>query len=119
MIRSQLFMCGAAVAFMLSCGPALAVNLPVNEVMSGCRDNADFDHSKNPFLVGVCNGILDGIYFSLANVAICHPAGASATLEQMVRVVVKYIDDRPERQHEPFERLAFEAMKIAWPCKKK
>jgi hypothetical protein len=37
---------------------------------------------------------------------------------QSIRVVVKYIDDRPERQHEDFMALALEALRAAWPCKK-
>ena len=37
--------------------------------------------------------------------------------EQTVRVVVQYIDSRPERMHEDFKKLALEAMKAAWPCK--
>jgi hypothetical protein len=35
----------------------------------------------------------------------------------MVLVVVKYIDERPERMHERFTKLAYEALKAAWPCK--
>ena len=45
---------------------------------------------------------------------ICKPA--NVTNFQMVRVVVKYIDDRPERQHENFKVLAIEALGAAWPC---
>jgi Rap1a immunity proteins len=33
-----------------------------------------------------------------------------------VAVVIKYIEARPERMHEPFADLALEALKAAWPC---
>ena len=36
---------------------------------------------------------------------VCKPA--DVTNFQMVRVVVKYIDDRPERQHENFKRASY------------
>ena len=34
-----------------------------------------------------------------------------------VRVVIKYIEARPERMQEPFGTLALEALEEAWPCK--
>ena len=39
------------------------------------------------------------------------------TTEQMVRVVVTYIEGRPARMHEPFNHLALEALRAAWPCR--
>jgi hypothetical protein len=45
----------------------------------------------------------------------CRPR--EIALGQLVRVVLKYIDIRPERMHEDFRVLAIEAMKTAWPCK--
>jgi Rap1a immunity proteins len=35
---------------------------------------------------------------------------------QRVRVVIQYIDSRPERPHENFFDLAAEALRAAWPC---
>jgi hypothetical protein len=35
-----------------------------------------------------------------------------------VALVVKYIEARPERMHEPFGVLALEAFKATWPCKR-
>jgi hypothetical protein len=37
---------------------------------------------------------------------------------QLVRVVVAYIDQRPARLHESFLNLALEALTDAWPCQK-
>ena len=36
---------------------------------------------------------------------------------QVIRVIVAYIDKRPERMHEDFALLTLEALKNAWPCK--
>jgi len=35
-----------------------------------------------------------------------------------VRVVVRYIEQRPGRMHENFLRLANEALTEAWPCRR-
>jgi hypothetical protein len=35
-----------------------------------------------------------------------------------VAVVIKYIEARPERMHEQFGDLVFEALTAAWPCKR-
>ena len=40
------------------------------------------------------------------------------TIDQIVSVVVQYIDARPNRMHERFRTLAFEALSDAWPCRK-
>jgi hypothetical protein len=40
------------------------------------------------------------------------------TNDQAVAVVIKYIEARPERMHEPFGMLALEALTAAWPCKR-
>jgi hypothetical protein len=47
---------------------------------------------------------------------VCVPS--DATIEQMLRVVTKSIDEHPERTHELFVRLAIEATQAAWPCKR-
>jgi hypothetical protein len=39
------------------------------------------------------------------------------THDQVVRVVIAYIDARPARLNEDFMELATEAMVAAWPCK--
>ena len=58
-----------------------------------------------------------GIVSTLRDVSsdVCAPD--SVTNFQIVRVVVKYIDDRPARQHENFRELAREALRAAWPCR--
>jgi Rap1a immunity proteins len=55
---------------------------------------------------GVCAGAV------LAVVG-CHPA--TATLDQLVAVVVKYIDEHPEDMHLAFRLLAHRAFLRAWP----
>jgi hypothetical protein len=62
---------------------------------------------------GICMGIIDGIDEAAEDV--CIPAGVLR--RQKVLVVIKYIDERPQRMHERFSKLAYEALKAAWSCK--
>ncbi|WP_354265849.1 Rap1a/Tai family immunity protein [Bradyrhizobium sp. I1.7.5] len=80
-------------------------------IMRGCRDALA---EKDNALSGLCAGTIDGIYFSRET--ICAPP--TVTVEQLVRVVVQYVDNRPARMHEAFKVLALEAMTTAWPCRR-
>jgi Rap1a immunity proteins len=65
-------------------------------------------------------GAFDGITFK-GNLdskpdGFCHPQDAN--LRQLVRVVVKYVDDHPAEAHELFVTIIHKAMINAWPCGK-
>lgn len=45
---------------------------------------------------GRCNGFVTAVAFT--DLGVCLPA--HATIDQMMRVVVRYVDARPERAHE-------------------
>jgi hypothetical protein len=47
----------------------------------------------------------------------CMDISDGVTLGQEVRVVVAYIEARPELMHEPFRMLALEVLRSAWPCR--
>lgn len=53
--------------------------------------------------------------FYAKDVRMCVPE--DATLGQMIRVVVKYIEERPAEMHLLFVALAMLALRDAWPCK--
>ena len=84
-----------------------------NFAMRGCRDSVA-NSNNGYFLQGLCTGIVIGILSASSDV--CEPP--NGTPEQGIRVVVKYIDDRPARLNEQFIALAHEALRAAWPCKK-
>jgi hypothetical protein len=88
-----------------------------NAVMRGCRAALDPHDTSNPYRQGLCDGlILATLYwaYQISSPSFCLPAGVNT--KQIERVVVKYIDDRPERQNENFTDLAAEALRAAWPC---
>jgi hypothetical protein len=102
---------GASASFMLpGCKAALTnqINRPLTDQVDG------------PFLAGMCLGYIRAIGMFTAT-----PRGSrlcadipGVTSEEMVRVVVRYIEARPQRMNEPFIWLATSAVIDAWPCPK-
>jgi hypothetical protein len=85
--------------------------------MPGCRQILT-GPTDELFRAGVCLGAINAM-FAIVSVlpdVACPPPGVSR--EQMIRVVVAYIDARPERTHEDFVALGGEAIKAAWPCRR-
>ena len=82
--------------------------------LSGCKD---FIAGRSDFLGGRCVGALEVLdALSEDTKAFCAPETTN-NLER-ARVVVTYIEARPDRMKEDFRLLANEAMANAWPCKK-
>ena len=109
----------ALVATLLAtCGVSLAQEegATANFVMPGCREAGKNTTSPGDFFAaGFCLGMVSALGAGLVP-GMCRPAGV--TNLQLVRVVVKYIDERPARTHERFIVLAQEALRAAWPCRK-
>jgi Rap1a immunity proteins len=95
-------------------------DLSGNSFMAGCRFNIERGgtaYAREMQLVydsGRCNGFVTAI--ALTDLGVCLPPGA--TIDQMLRIVVRYVDGRPERAHEHFASLARDALTAAWPCKR-
>ena len=89
-----------------------------------CRDainNKAPTLSSDVVMQGMCVGMVDALDFLMSELPAedkeyrsCPPS--DATLKQTVQVVMKYIDERPERMNESFKKLAIEAIRDAWPC---
>jgi hypothetical protein len=96
----------------LTCGEAFAEDpLSANSNVVGCRDYVS-GSKDNLFLQGYCAGAVQALVEFAAGA--CAPKGA--TKMQGVRIVLQYIDARPARLHENFNKLAAEALRQAWPC---
>lgn len=96
----------------LTCGEAFAEDpLSASSNIVGCRNY--ISNSKDDlFLQGYCAGSVQALVEFAAGA--CAPKGA--TNMQGVQIVVKYIDARPARLQENFNKLAAEALRQAWPC---
>jgi Rap1a immunity proteins len=99
-----------------------------NTLLPGCRELLDRKSDSGGFLRGFCAGTVTeilafgGMLHSVSDVfviprALCIDAPAAVAAGQAVRVVVAYIDARPARMHERFDRLAIEALRETWPCR--
>src|ERR1700757_2079207 len=82
-----------------------------NYFLPGCKG---FVEKKTLALSeALCDGFVTGLAFGISGRDICKPE--RVTNNQVVAVVVKYIEARPERMHEQFDDLAIEALAAAWP----
>ena len=100
------------VAEMQETQPTLAV-ASANYVGAGCRDFIAH-RPVNAYAQGLCAGKVEAVGVFARGICL-HP---EVTVGQMIRVVTRYIDDRPARLHEDFMTLAEEAMRQAWPCRR-
>jgi len=120
---------GGGVALALTITAASAAE-DVATIMPGCRALMDDRvNTSRIFDAGYCAGMIDAIGFmgdalSWQALALpkeirqnfCISAPLTVTIKQAVRIVVAYIDARPDRMHEPFSQLAIEALRTVWPC---
>jgi hypothetical protein len=69
--------------------------------------------------MGLVQGMVEGVALQAFELhapgPFCIPA--EVTGDQMMRVVMQYIDQRPLLMHDRFVFLAYDALKEAWPCK--
>jgi Rap1a immunity proteins len=114
MKSSSLMLAAACIAMLPVTGHAQDAD-SANEVMKGCRAFIDLRLSEI-FYQGICSGAVMALLQFDSSFGICFPG--DSTVNQAVRVVVAYIDSKPARLHENFNRLALEALKDAWPCKR-
>ena len=95
---------------------AQTANTTANDLMPGCRDVLS-KSTSDPAVVFyrvMCLGAVGAIIDT--DEKVCPPK--NSTHGQAIRVVVSYIDARPERQHERFNKFAQEALRKAWPCQR-
>jgi Ssp1 endopeptidase immunity protein Rap1a len=119
------YMAVAGLAMRLGCASANAAN--ANEVLPACQlylsvidRHGSVTQSELSHLMdaGECLG---AVYAMLAvshtlaePLKFCPPVEFEA--EQGVRVVVAYIEKKPERGREDFTTVALEALRSKWPC---
>lgn len=92
-------------------------------LLAGCKQHLEQTTQATPVDVVYASGICLGMISVLSrtgrmlppNMRFCAPT--TGTVTQAVRVVVKYLDDHPERLHDHFDILAVEGLRNAWPCK--
>jgi len=90
-----------------------------NHLLPACRQFIADKSSASVFMLGVCARTIEGLRYMASLLPqekrACPPP--SVTNGQVVRVVVAYIERRPQRMHENFKELTLEALHDAWPCR--
>ena len=93
-----------------------------NAVYAGCKAFASGQKVAEPQMAMIgnyCAGMLHALTgiteYLTGGWHSCIPNSSNAA--QSARVVVKFLDEHPERMHEDFRALALEAFHQAWPCR--
>ena len=104
------------------CVPAGAQELESGDFMLDACRGFVMGEAQRPLsqrLQGMCIGIIDtlltvGEHFPLESLY-CRPPGL--TLNEGVRVVVKYLEEHSDLLDQDFKLLSMIAFREAWPCK--
>ena len=103
----------------------LAMSMPVEAGMTGndllrkCQwegANEAIKILNDTFCLGIIAGYTDALRNTIGLNSLCIPN--KAEWEQRKKIVVKYMNDHPEKLHEYYEVLILQAMRKAFPCKK-
>jgi hypothetical protein len=110
-VRQAIKAAFAGVLFLSFAGEAIGAS--ANEVVAACKSVMSTPHNASEAQKqGFCAGAVESI--GHVDPGTCPPMGS--TLDQWLRVVIRYIDGRPARRQEDFYKLAQEALRDAWPC---
>lgn len=110
-----------------------------NQLLQDCGSlirhaDADFRSATDTYGAHWCLGYIDGFlegfdafalahgktyeeYETLRSIYVCFPS--ASTIGQDARVLVKWLNDHPERLHEDANLLTFTAFQSAYPCQPK
>jgi Rap1a immunity proteins len=110
MIRAAVVIAG----LVLSSSPALART--GNESLEDCRAVYDPNpERKVSWGTGLCLGVVQAIMFWEGRLQICIPEGV--TSGQATRILVNYMESRPDFLHYDLPQLALLAFLKQWPCR--
>ena len=130
-MRTSIF---AAILLSLAfCAPAHSQSETGSDLLTKCKDFLNTVDKSAPyssaFAVGFCPGFISGV-LSGAEVweasdtlrKVTHPMAwcrpEQANNGEIIRVFVKFLEDHPERLHEPAGLLLLTSLSTAFPCKK-
>jgi Rap1a immunity proteins len=117
------FWCVSAIVFCClwshaSCAGEREIVSIGNDLLSSCKSVVGVgphDAHREGRCVGEVAMLMELAYGKMLVVPICPAKGAF--VNEGVRLVVAFLEANPQRLHEPFSTLAFEALLLAWPCK--
>jgi hypothetical protein len=108
--------CGALMALAITTASAQQSLFSANSVLPGCKAVFEEGRGLGRQDTGYCVGAINALVFLAPTECIEIPD--NVTFLQILVVVGRFIEARPERMDDAFVGLAFEALLEAWPCRK-
>jgi Rap1a immunity proteins len=104
---------GIMIAVLTKIGPASADLAKFR--MPGCRSYLNEENAlRYDYTGGVCFGNVEAFMSVAATLSICPPPESS--VDQGIRLVVRYVSSQPDGLNKDFSAIAIEALRKAWPC---
>jgi Rap1a immunity proteins len=120
-IAGLLSFSGAALIGSATAQPNVQEDTSANLVFLGCKAFVENQATNAQLLnaAGFCAGVVHALGYVGKNLPAEYQSCAPPTSDarQLARVVINYIEARPQRMHEDFRMLTLEAFHQAWPCK--
>jgi len=130
-MRSMLL--SALTALMITTASAAESTHSANYMLPYCKLTADqvVDNPSNSYLVGRCAGLVEGVInmsgllkamqtvgdIQHLDPLLCAAVPEQVTIEEAIKVVVRYGETHPREGPLPFTVLVLDALHDAWPCK--
>ncbi len=125
--------CGGLLALTITTANAAENTHSANYILPYCKLTADqvADNPSNSYLAGRCAGLVEGVInmsgllkamHTLGDIPnldpfLCAAVPEEVTIEQALKVVVRYGETHPREGPLPFTVLVLDALHDAWPCK--
>ena len=104
-----------ALAVIAAAAPARSQGTSASNILPGCQSSLSLYDAAEPFIRGVCIGEVTGVRDAAISAGLVCESGET-TIQQYIRVVIRYIKEQPDRLNERFTTLALEALQNVWPC---
>jgi hypothetical protein len=88
-------------------------------IIDACKEK----HGQSSYLIAFCAGQIETLVWLASSghlsddARFCPPK--DVTTGQARKIVIKYIEDRPDSLYDPFMPLAIDGLRDAWPCPKR
>jgi hypothetical protein len=126
---------GALMALIITAANAAEEDIhSANYMLPYCKLTLDHvvDSSHNSYLLGRCAGLVEGVSHMAGllkamqtvgdiphlDPLLCAAVPDQVTIQEALKVVVRYGETHPKETHQPFTVLVLDALHDAWPCRK-
>src|SRR5258706_10391301 len=132
-LQMKAIICGALMAPMVSMAHAAEDTHSANYILQYCKLTSDqvVDSPSQSYLLGRCAGLVEGVSHMAGllkamqtvgdiphlDPLLCAAVPEQVTIQEVLKVVVRYGETHPKEGPLPFTVLVLDALHDAWPCK--